>query len=250
MVAIYRSNWSLHGDFDVAMDYSLTTWPVGNGVRIGIQVADWYNSERVSQVWLGSLPGEEAYVFAAGGINGVISTSDLNGTLRLSRAGSVLSGYFWDAVNSKWVVIGTGSVPLDDYPLTIAAWTHDAFFNHQEVDVNMSNLRVDDSSLTLDSDGDGIIDRLDECPNSIVTATILVHGCDSGVPNPLDANGCTLADKLQLDEAIAAAASGARNHGTFASNMAHYLNAKVAAGVITLTEQKAIMSCVGALRLP
>ena len=79
----YESTFSLHGDFNVEIGYTLASWPSGNGVRFGIAIAPWYGSQRVSLVWLGSPPGDEAYVFDAGGVTAVVGTTDLTDILAL-----------------------------------------------------------------------------------------------------------------------------------------------------------------------
>jgi hypothetical protein len=43
-----------------------------------------------------------------------------------------------------------------------------------------------------DSDGDGIPDSQDQCPQSVISPTVVLGACDSGVPNVLAANGCTI----------------------------------------------------------
>ncbi len=47
-----------------------------------------------------------------------------------------------------------------------------------------------------DEDGDGVCDRIDQCPHSIRTPTVVVGTCDSGVPNVTLRSGCTIADLL------------------------------------------------------
>lgn len=93
-----------------------------------------------------------------------------------------------------------------------------------------------------DSDGDGVPDDQDQCPDSVVTPTVWVGRCDSGVPNRTDEYGCTLADKVNA--ALARAAAGARNHGRFVSAMVRHLQPLVVAGEITAQEYGALMSCV------
>ena len=101
-----------------------------------------------------------------------------------------------------------------------------------------------------DSDHDGVSDCGDQCPDSIVTPTILVGDCDSGVANIVDAYGCSLADKLALSDALARSVSGAKNQGGFVKSMAAYLNGQVTAGVIDWSQHAAIMACVGSTKLP
>ena len=88
-----------------------------------------------------------------------------------------------------------------------------------------------------DSDGDGIIDDLDACPHSDLAATVVIGGCDSGVPNTLFANGCTIADL------IAHCAANASNHGQFVSCVAELTNTLKANGAITGKQKGAIQSC-------
>jgi hypothetical protein len=97
--------------------------------------------------------------------------------------------------------------------------------------------------LVVDTDEDGVPDNLDDCSSSITTASIFIGDYDTEVSNPIDENGCTLADKIS--SALIAAATGAKNHGKFVSAMAHYLNGLVESGLITLEEHEAIMAGVG-----
>ena len=46
-----------------------------------------------------------------------------------------------------------------------------------------------------DADGDGIADADDACPNSIMTATVIVDACNTAVANSI-ANGCSVADDM------------------------------------------------------
>jgi hypothetical protein len=50
--------------------------------------------------------------------------------------------------------------------------------------------------LTLDSDGDGVPDDRDSIPHSIMGPTVIVAGVDSGVPNLVDEQGRTTADRM------------------------------------------------------
>jgi hypothetical protein len=113
-----------------------------------------------------------------------------------------------------------------------------------------SNPNVGNSALAglrigvPDGDGDGIPDDTDACPSSDLAATIVIGNCDSGVVNQLQANGCSLSDR------IAEIAAGARNHGQFVSQVAHFTNQLVADGIITGSEKGAIQSCAAQARIP
>jgi hypothetical protein len=101
-----------------------------------------------------------------------------------------------------------------------------------------------------DSDHDGVPDCHDRGPDSILSPTVLLGDCDSGVPNPVDADGCSLADRLALDDAIARAAAGAKNHGAFVKSMGAHLTSHVSNGVIDWSQRAAMMTCVGSSNLP
>ena len=47
-----------------------------------------------------------------------------------------------------------------------------------------------------DTDGDGVPDDADECVISNLAPTVEIDGCRSRVPNPVDALGCTISDRV------------------------------------------------------
>lgn len=94
------------------------------------------------------------------------------------------------------------------------------------------------------SDGDGVPDGEDECIGSSPSPTVVIDGCDSGVPNIVFPNGCKISDR------IAQIAASSRNHGQFASRVAQFLNELVRQGVITGAQKDAIQSCAGQASLP
>jgi hypothetical protein len=87
-----------------------------------------------------------------------------------------------------------------------------------------------------DADADGVVDDEDCSPTSDRRTTIIIDGNDSGVANPLLANGCTRADVIQQ---LAAAAA---DHGAFVAGIADLTNTWKAAGIITGAEKGAIQS--------
>ncbi len=95
-----------------------------------------------------------------------------------------------------------------------------------------------------DSDGDGIPDDEDACPNSDLSPTIVIGGCDSGVGNLLFQDGCTMADM------IAECADGAVNHGQFVSCVALRTSEWRNAGLINGEELGSIESCAAQSGIP
>jgi len=93
-----------------------------------------------------------------------------------------------------------------------------------------------------DSDDDGVFND-DDCPDSNLSTTVVIDGCDSGVNNPVFSSGCTLADLI--DAIVADCVGGARNHGQFVSCFAHSANNLKKDGIITGDEQGSLQSCAG-----
>lgn len=91
--------------------------------------------------------------------------------------------------------------------------------------------------LPCDSDGDGIFDDVDACPDSDLSVTVVIGGCDSGVSNTLFANGCTISDL------VGQCAANSVNHGQFVSCVADLANSLKSGGVITGKQKGALQSC-------
>ena len=99
-----------------------------------------------------------------------------------------------------------------------------------------------------DADLDGIADGDDCDPTSDRSATVVIEGCDSGVPNTFFETGpnagCTISDLIQK------AAADARNHGGFVSAVAHLTNELKKAGIITGAQKGTIQSCAAGASIP
>lgn len=95
-----------------------------------------------------------------------------------------------------------------------------------------------------DADGDGIVDDEDCNPNSIVAATIVIGGNDSGVPNTVFENGCSMSDL------IAQIAGASRNHGAFVSGVAQLSNEWAKSGLISGRQKGAIQSAAASSNIP
>ncbi len=125
----------------------MTLWPYDSGVRVGVFGVLGGNPtpsmQRVSQVYPTSPAGEEAYVSA--NVSLVLAqkpTTDTSGSLRLTRIGSLFTGYYLDTGGS-WVQMGSAIGPTADMPLYFMAWSHDQFFGDQNVEVTLSNPRIE-----------------------------------------------------------------------------------------------------------
>jgi hypothetical protein len=99
--------------------------------------------------------------------------------------------------------------------------------------------------LQTDSDCDGVPDDVDQCPNSVeLGSTIKIGSCDTGVPNPLFASGCTLSDE------IAQIAASSRTHDEFVAGVSLLSNELRKSGVLTKDQRLAILNCAARSSLP
>jgi hypothetical protein len=88
-----------------------------------------------------------------------------------------------------------------------------------------------------DADLDGAADDADCNPNSNLSPTVSLAGCDTGVSNVLFNNGCTLSDLIQQVR------GNAKNHGQFVSGVNHLTEALMGSGTITKAQRDAIHAC-------
>lgn len=94
-----------------------------------------------------------------------------------------------------------------------------------------------DPNEWADSDHDGLGDNADPFPNSDTSPSITVGACAVAADNQSAGNGATMNDLL------AAAASGARNHGDYVKTVSALANDWNAAGLITGQQKGKITSC-------
>jgi hypothetical protein len=101
-----------------------------------------------------------------------------------------------------------------------------------------------------DTDGDGVPDDVDECPNTDLSATtVVIDGVDTGISNTsVNAVGCTLADLI--NEIVDMCAATAKNHGKFVSCVSHETNILKRAKTISGKQKGKIQSIVARLPLP
>ncbi|MGH9971702.1 MAG: thrombospondin type 3 repeat-containing protein [Pyrinomonadaceae bacterium] len=124
--------------------------------------------------------------------------------------------------------------------------------------------------LSPDTDGDGFPDDADNCPNVLnplqedsdsdgkgdvcdarpstydpcAVGTVVIDGCDSGVPNYTFGDGTSFSDK------IADCAAHAATHGQFVSCVSHLLNEWSRTGLISERQRRAIMNCAARSHIP
>ncbi len=96
----------------------------------------------------------------------------------------------------------------------------------------------------VDDDGDGVPDEEDDCPDSDLSSTIVIDGCDTGVENQLLGDGCTLADLI--GQCVGAAV----NNELFVCCVAHLTNDWKQDGLISGADKGAIQSCAAQAEIP
>ena len=91
-------------------------------------------------------------------------------------------------------------------------------------------------TVAVDSDGDGVPDIDDHCPDSILDPTVIFGDVDTGVENRVDEHGCSIADLFAALEPE----SGWKNHGQFVSSAVKLVKKLLRDGTINAEEAKAL----------
>ena len=157
----------------------------------------------------------------------VLAGADPSGRLLLNAPVPLVSGSSY----SHWDPIAFPNLLME--PAINADLTHGVDLTRQEM--------ID---LGWFSDGDGVPDGVDQCIGSSRDATVIIGGCNSGVPNTTFSTGCRISDQIN-DCAV-----GAGNHGGFVSCVSHLTNDLKKAGVISGNQKGAIQSCAGQANIP
>lgn len=110
------STLRLHGDFDLVVAFSLSTWSEDNGIRVGI------TTDSPSPLSVQRTGGGIYLTHFEDGISAVPATGT-SGALRLVRKGSVGSGYYRDS-RRRWALIHQGPVSTTDVRYELASWGH------------------------------------------------------------------------------------------------------------------------------
>jgi hypothetical protein len=106
------------------------------------------------------------------------------------------------------------------------------------------------AAAPLDSDNDGVPHGDDACPESNLSPTVTIDGCDSGVENRLLDNSSLFGNGCTISDLITNCAEEASNHGKFVSCVTHLTNDLKQAGAISGKEKGRIQSCAGQANIP
>ena len=88
-----------------------------------------------------------------------------------------------------------------------------------------------------DPDGDGVMGKEDRCPASNTYVSVVIGGCNSGVANEIDPEGCSLTDR------ILAKARAAEEDHRVVPRVAEFLKELVAESELESAEKKALQHC-------
>jgi hypothetical protein len=131
------------------------------------------------------------------------------------------------------VPTGQGTIQLVTPLLT--HWINPTFNDNDSAAIGILLIK-----FGLDSDGDGVVDANDDCPNSTEPEpTVIIEGCDSGVSNTQLARGCTISERIQQCD------DDAKNHGAFRRCVSMLGDSLQKDGVLTGPEKDRILSCAG-----
>jgi cholinesterase len=179
----------------------------------------------------------------------VLNMPDLGKTPSLLASGPAAS-YFFTQVSIGFNDALKASLPPGVRYFDTLAWGWAVLANPAAHGfTNVTDACLTESSLCANPDGYFYWDgehptttghaRLAEAVQAGLLQTVVIGGCDSGVPDVIAGGGFTIA------ELTAQAAVGARNHGQFVSRVASITNGLVSGGVISGKQKGAIQSCAG-----
>lgn len=145
-LAAYHTNCKLQGDFDLQVDFELSKWPAANGVRVGLFAN--YPRDAVERISFGAgdVGADDGYLTDFGGaLRGWTPSTDLSGTLRLTRTASILVGsYMKDGI---WVQLASASIGTADAKIGLGAWSHNSYFADTEVQLAFDNFIINQGKL-------------------------------------------------------------------------------------------------------
>lgn len=140
-VGRYDSNCRLRGDFDVSVNYSLPAMQANSGVRLGLIIPGAGHIERSSMSSHDVMPAGEYYFGSVGNTGSAwVGTADSGATLRITRTGTAMALYFYNAATPGWQLLHSGSISTADMPMQLQTWSHDPYFDNRTVTVQFDDV--------------------------------------------------------------------------------------------------------------
>ena len=197
------------------------TWPAADGSR-SLDMSG-HDAGAISQNISGFMPGSRYRLsfYMAGNNDGAARIFHLEASI-----GSTAQIFNFDATGYTYANMGWTLVTMD---FTADSTTMALTFT--SLDPGAAGPALDNVTLSAlsepDSDGDGVPDSIDLCPNTAPGAIVDAHGCsiDQLVPCAGPASGGTW-----------------KNHGDFVSHVVHKAREFLAAGLISEAQRKSVVA--------
>jgi hypothetical protein len=125
----------LSGDFDITAHYRLVSWPLNNAVWIGLWTPEGNVARASSRIGT-----DNSYATYLAQTISRVETADTSGTVKLSRVGTTMSGYY-QGPSGEWVKIASAGVSTDPMAYAIGAWS-DASFGERQVTADIDGLNI------------------------------------------------------------------------------------------------------------
>ena len=107
------------------------------------------------------------------------------------------------------------------------------------------NFSVAFDKPVVDLDNDGVPDDVDTCKNSIMSATVVIDGCNSETPNiTWSDSGCTTSDYVM------ACSKNAKNHGHFVKCVNEFSKSLQDYAFVSGDQKDQLQSCAAQAKLP
>jgi hypothetical protein len=126
------SRCKVAGDYDLRVDYRLLEWPAANGVDLV------FGTDYVHNIGRLNTPTDSYYAFPPTGNSA--PTNDRSGSLRLTRSGDTLEGFYLHA--GQWIPLWEAPVTRSSALVQLSAVANPGTFAGQEVTVAFDNFRV------------------------------------------------------------------------------------------------------------
>ncbi|MEA2463098.1 MAG: hypothetical protein QOJ98_845, partial [Acidobacteriota bacterium] len=151
------------------------------------------------------------------------------------------------AANDRYSYVHEGVAQVLDHSLTslpLNAWVRGLQWVRANADAPVASSPASDHDgvvlyVMTDHDGDGYADDNDTCATGDARPTVILDACDSGAPNIIFADGCSLTDK------IVALHAAAKNHGQFMAAVGKLINGMKKGDELTGAQKGAITACAG-----
>jgi hypothetical protein len=141
MIVKLTAPCQLSGDFQITVHYTLKTWPLTNGVWVGI------GAPNIALARVSFRTGtDNAYALYAGGTITRVATRDMAGRIRLARVGAALNGYYQDA-SGGWIQIASAAAPGGALAYSVQAWT-DQGFGQRDVVATIDSVDVTGATVS------------------------------------------------------------------------------------------------------